>query len=1009
MPRLPAMPVLHLALLPLPSHAAPPGWTEGSWPDLAIQALPILTSLLLGLLVLGVLLRSALRQGRQHQQIAALQQQIDQYRSQLDAYPVVAWEMRAADLRLSHVSSRARSLLGYPTAAWLEADFLSRTLYPEDAAAALAFFRASGEHAPSHHEFRLIAADGQPLWVLVILQREVAGDSSLYHGLFIDIGRTHHAEQALRLSEQKFGTVFQHSPDVMLLLARDSGRILTVNRTFEQTTGLSAEAVCERTPDELDLWRNPQQGQQLLRELRERDLHNVETSLRRHDGSEITALLSARRIELDDQPAAILVLRDLSALRQTQRQLHVSEEKFAKVFYASPDALAITRLRDGRMLEVNPGFTQLTGYSAHEAINSSTLELALWVDQSDRQRLLQTLEREGSVQHQSVPLRTSSGQQRLCEISAQMLQIDGEDCLLTIARDITERTLMQERLQQAATVFENTAEGVMITDLEQRIVAINRAFSAITGYSEGEAIGHTPQLLATGEKGGALDAEIQTSLERDGHWQGEMWSRRKNGETYPAWMTISAVRNGGNRISHHVAVFADISTLKHVQARLDYQAHHDPLTGLPNRLLFESRLQQALEEASEEQRQGAVLFLDLDRFKHINDSLGHPVGDLLLQGIAKRLREQLRETDTVARLGGDEFIVLMPSVAQIGDVERVASKLMGAFGPPFNAGGHEFFMSSSMGISLFPEHGDDVATLVKNADAAMYRAKARGRNRIEFYTPDLSSQASERITLGNDLRRAIERGELSAYYQPKLSLADGCLVGAEVLLRWQHPQLGQVSPERFITIAEENGSIIELGDWILQEACWQMRQWQAQFQPFGPLAVNLSGAQLRQPQLVGRISELLADAGLAPASLQLEITETFVMSQKEEALPILQALKELGLQLAIDDFGTGYSSLSYLKRLPIDILKIDQSFVAGLPDDPNDAAITRAIIALGRSMQLTVIAEGVETPAQQHFLAHEGCQQIQGFLIGPPMPAAQFAARFLQTSPALGVSAPASL
>ena len=1005
MSRLPAMPALHLALLPLPSHAALPGWDGQSWPVLAFQGLLLLASLLL----LGLLVHGNLRRGRQRQQIAGLEQQLDHYRSQLDNYPLVAWEMHTGDLRLTHVSSRARTLLGYPTAAWLEADFLSRTLYPEDAAAALAFFRAQAEGAPSRHEFRLIAADGRPLWVLAILQRQASGADALCHGLFLDIGRTHHAEQALRLSEQKFGTVFQHSPDVMLLLARDSGRILTVNRTFEQTTGLAAEAVCEHTPDELGLWRNPQQGQQLLRELRERDLHNVETCLRRHDGGELTALLSARRIELDDQPAAILVLRDLSALRQTQRQLHVSEEKFAKVFYASPDALAITRLRDDRLLEVNPGFTQLTGYSAHEAINNSSLERTLWVDPADRQRLLRTLEREGSVQHLPVPLRTCHGQQRLCEISAQLLQIEGEDCLLTIARDVTERMQMQERLQQAATVFENTAEGVMITDLEQRIVAINRAFSAITGYSEGEAIGHTPQLLASEEQGSDLAADIRTSLERDGHWQGEMWSQRKNGETYPAWMTISAVRNGGNRISHHVAVFADISTLKHVQARLDYQAHHDPLTGLPNRLLFESRLQQALEQASAEQRQGAVLFLDLDRFKHINDSLGHPVGDLLLQGIAKRLREQLREADTVARLGGDEFIVLMPSVAQICDVERVADKLMGAFGPPFNAGGHEFFMSSSIGISLFPEHGDDVATLVKNADAAMYRAKARGRNRIEFYTPDLSSQASERITLGNDLRRAIERGELRAYYQPKLSLADGRLVGAEALLRWHHPQLGAVSPERFITIAEENGSILELGDWILQEACRQMHQWQKRYPPFGPLAVNLAGAQLRQPQLVGRISELLADAGLAPASLQLEITETFVMSQKEEALPILQALKELGLQLAIDDFGTGYSSLSYLKRLPIDILKIDQSFVAGLPDDPNDAAITRAIIALGHSMQLTVIAEGVETTAQQRFLAHEGCQQFQGFLVGQPMPAAQFAARFLETAPALGASASASL
>ncbi|MNZ59705.1 Cyclic di-GMP phosphodiesterase Gmr [compost metagenome] len=747
----------------------------------------------------------------------------------------------------------------------------------------------------------------------------------------------------------------------------------------------------------------------MLQQLQAHDLQNIEVSLLRHGKEAFTGLLSARRIELDGQPAAIVVLRDLADLQQTRQQLHSSEEKFAKVFYASPDALSITRLRDGRLLEANPGFTQITGYSPSEALNHTALELELWVDPADRQRLLRTLEQDGSVQHMPTCIRTRDGQQRLCELSAQALQIDGEDCVLIIAHDVSERMQMQERLLQAATVFESTAEGVMITDLEQRIVAINRAFSAITGYSEGEALGQTPQLLASGQHGAEFDEEIGASIARDGHWQGEIWNRRKNGESYPAWMTISAVRNGGNRISHHVAVFADITSLKHAQARLDYQAHHDPLTGLPNRLLFENRLQQALDEAQAEQRRGAVLFLDLDRFKHINDSLGHPVGDLLLQGIAKRLREQLREIDTVARLGGDEFIVLMPTLQQTSDVERVANKLMSAFGTPFNAGGHEFFMSSSMGISLFPEHGEDVATLVKNADSAMYKAKARGRNRIEFYTADLSFQATERMALENDLRRAAERGELHLYYQPKQCLSSGLLVGAEALLRWRHPLHGDVPPERFVALAEENGSILELGDWVLQEACRQLSCWQKDFAPFGPLAVNLAGAQLRQPQLVGRISELLAAAGLAPGNLQLEITETFVMSQKEEALPILQALKELGLQLAIDDFGTGYSSLSYLKRLPIDILKIDQSFIAGLPDDPEDAAITRAIIALGRSMQLTVIAEGVETKSQERFLAFEGCQQIQGYVLSKPLPAEEFASKFLKLRQAVGVGAQAPL
>ncbi|SFP93210.1 PAS domain S-box-containing protein/diguanylate cyclase (GGDEF) domain-containing protein [Geopseudomonas sagittaria] len=1008
MSRLPALPGFCLALLPAFSHAALPGWIPSEW--LAPTPYPAL--LLLGLPAAGLLLWVWRLRRRRRQRLATLEQSLrsaaQHYHGLMAQLPLISWEMRLSDLRFTHVSPQAAALLGYPVDAWLEADFYSRTLYPADAAAALALLQGDGD-AQARLEHRLIAADGRPVWVLAIVQRLPNGDDSLLQGLFIDIAQSKQIEQALRLSEQKFSSAFQHSPDIMLLLERDSGRILTANRAFEQASGLSADAVCGRTTSELGLWCRHEQGLQVLQQLQTHDLQNIEVSLLRHGKEAFTGLLSARRIELDGQPAAIVVLRDLADLQQTRQQLHSSEEKFAKVFHASPDALSITRLRDGLLLEANPGFTQITGYSPSEAVNRTALELGLWVDQADRQRLMRTLEHDGCVQHMPAWIRTSDGRQRLCELSAQPLQIDDEDCVLIIAHDISERMQMQERLLQAATVFESTAEGVMITDLDQRIVAINRAFSAITGYSESEALGQTPQLLASGQHGQEFHEGIVASLERDGHWQGEIWNRRKNGESYPAWMTISAVRNGGNRISHHVAVFADITSLKHAQARLDYQAHHDPLTGLPNRLLFENRLQQALDEAQAEQRRLAVLFLDLDRFKHINDSLGHPVGDLLLQGIAKRLREQLREIDTVARLGGDEFIVLMPTLQQTSDVERVANKLMSAFATPFNAGGHEFFMSSSMGISLFPEHGEDVATLVKNADSAMYKAKARGRNRIEFYTADLSFQATERMALENDLRRAAERGELHLYYQPKRCLSTDQLVGAEALLRWRHPLHGDVPPERFIALAEENGSILELGDWVLQEACRQLSSWQKDYAPFGPLALNLAGAQLRQPQLVGRISELLANAGLKPGCLQLEITETFVMSQKEEALPILQALKELGLQLAIDDFGTGYSSLSYLKRLPVDILKIDQSFIAGLPADPDDAAITRAIIALGRSMQLTVIAEGVETKSQERFLAIEGCQQIQGYVLSKPLPAEEFAAKFLKLRQAVGVGAQAPL
>ena len=698
----------------------------------------------------------------------------------------------------------------------------------------------------------------------------------------------------------------------------------------------------------------------------------------------------------NEKPVLRGLMINISEAKHTEEALRLSEEKFAKAFHASPDGLLLSRQSDGLLIEINEGFSRLSGYDTASALNRSSLDLKIWADLHQRNELLALLKQNGFVRDFRCNLRHKSGRIRLCEVSSRPLMIGREACMLTIARDITERQHMQEKLQQTATVFESTAEGILFTDPQQKITAVNRAFSEITGYSEREALGHTPRILASGQHDSAFYAAMWHQLTSEGHWQGEICNKRKNGEFYPSWMTISAVRTTENIVTHFVAVFADISSLKHAQARLDYQAHHDPLTGLPNRLLFENRLQHALNEHSTQGKCGAVLFLDLDRFKNINDSLGHPVGDLLLKGIATRLKEQLRDIDTVARLGGDEFIILLPGLHQPHDAELIADKLLTCFNAPFAAGEHELFISASIGTSVYPDDGSDVATLVKNADAAMYRSKLKGRNRVERYTHDLTSQARERVVLEQELRRALERNELSLFYQPKISLLDFTLVGAEALIRWTHPTLGVIPPERFIHLAEENGMIIQVGDWVLEHACAQLNIWNQGYEPFGPVSVNLAGAQLHQPRLVGRIRQLLNSHGLKPDCLQLEITENFIMSQTEEALKVLHQLKRLGVQLAIDDFGTGYSSLSYLKRLPLDTLKIDQSFIRGLPDDPHDAAIVRAIIALGRSMQFTVIAEGVENLAQQDFLAQAGCEQIQGYIVSVPLSAEEFAATFLR-------------
>lgn len=980
--------------------ATPSSERSKLWHEFLLIGLP---GLLFLTTVLAIVVRINRRLSSEISRRIALEQELRSseyhYRGMIESLSAIAWEANTHDYSYNYVSPHAQDLLGYPLHQWRRPGFWQSIVHPEDIDYTQAYCDREMAEGNDHSvDYRVLSADGRVVWIRDIVSMIGYGREPVMRGLMIDISEAKQTEEALRLSEGKFASVFAQCPDILVIARLSDGCFLEANPAFAEQIGISPADIVGRVPSELNIWGIPDIGHSLLQRLQKGSIRNLEMPFRRSDGRLFTGLLSAEPFDLDSTAAVVLVVRDITPLKEAQQQLQMSEEKFAKAFHSSPDGLLITRQNDGLLVEVNDGFSRITGYHSSLSLDRTTLDLGIWVDLNERQQLLEQLSRDGFVKDFTSHIRRRDGQIRLCEISARPLPIAGEDCMLTIARDITDRHQMQEKLQLAATVFESTAEGVLITDTRQRINAVNRAFSEITGYSELEALGNTPSLLASGLHDSAFYAAMWYQLTAEGHWQGEISNRRKNGEIYPSWLTISAVRNRDKSITHFVAVFADISSLKQAQARLDYQAHHDPLTGLPNRTLFESRLHAALIHSRAACSLGAVLFLDLDRFKHINDSLGHPVGDLLLKSIAVRLKENLRDIDTVARLGGDEFIILLPGLQNPSDAEAVATKLLNSFSAPFQAGEHEFFMSTSIGSALFPTDGADVATLIKNADAAMYRSKAKGRNRIEHYTRDLTAQASERIALEHALRRAIVRNEFTLSYQPKISLLTHRLVGAEALIRWFHPTFGDVPPERFIPLAEENGMILQIGEWVLDTACQQLHEWNQRYEVFGPLSVNLAGAQLRQPNLLNRIERLLLQHQLQPGCLQLEITENFIMSQTEEALSVLHRLKKLGVQLAIDDFGTGYSSLSYLKRLPLDILKIDGSFVRGLPDDPHDAAIVRAIIALGRSMQLTVIAEGVETLEQQQFLADEGCEQIQGYLVSLPLRAEEFCATFLRTT-----------
>ncbi len=561
--------------------------------------------------------------------------------------------------------------------------------------------------------------------------------------------------------------------------------------------------------------------------------------------------------------------------------------------------------------------------------------------------------------------------------------------LLGVIAAVSIRVLdKQDReIRQAATVFESTGEGIVILDPHSRVVAVNEAFIRSSGYQRGEIVGRHVRVFRSRRHDNRFYKEIRRTLVERGRWQGEIYTRKKNGDSDLDWLTVNVVRDTQGNISQTVAVFSDVEIVKRSLEQLDHLAHHDTLTGLPNRLLLRDRLDHAVRRAWRERRQLAVLFLDLDRFKNINDTLGHTAGDNLLRVVSARLSKQVREGDTVARLGGDEFMVLLEDYRSPRDARIVAQKVLDSFHEPFVIHDHELFITASIGISVYPGDGMSVDELIRNSDAAMYRAKEEGKNNYQFYTSDLTIAAREKLRLESSLRLALARDEFELYYQPKWNAGSGVITGVEALLRWRHPEYGLVGPVGFLSALEDCGLILPLGKWVLRTACQQAQVWHQQGLATLQMAVNISGRQIAQGDLLATVKDTLTESGLDPRCLELEITEGFVMEQPDEVIVLLTSLRDIGVSIAIDDFGTGYSSLNYLKQLPIQKLKIDRSFVRDIPDDPDDVTITSAIIALGHRLQMSIVAEGVETEAQLEFLKREGCDEAQGYLVSTPLPA----------------------
>ena len=699
----------------------------------------------------------------------------------------------------------------------------------------------------------------------------------------------------------------------------------------------------------------------------------------------------------------ILIFRPMRNQQfELEGQLNVlrHNEQLAALIEAIPDAVFL-KDGEGRWLVINKPARQL--FQLHDLPWQGKTEMELAdlhpAFRAAHEGCLASDEKSWQAGQLLVDEESVIGEDGRCVIiEARKMPLFSKDGhrkgLVVIGRDITERKRAEQELRIAATAFE-TQEGIIITDRDKHILRVNRAFTRLTGYSAEEAIGQTPSMLKSGRQDAAFYRSMWETIARDKYWQGDIWNRRKDGEVYPEWLTITAVTDADGQVTHYVGVFSDITLHKEADAKIHQLAFYDPLTKLPNRRLLLDRLQQAMAASMRSGRHGALLFLDLDHFKTINDTQGHAVGDLLLIEAARRLQACVRESDSMARLGGDEFVVLLENLSSEANETAtqtglVAEKIRLELDKPYVLNDFECLSTVSVGISLFRGHLESAEDLLRHADVAMYQAKMAGRNAIRFFDPQMQIALDMQASMEADLRHALEKQQFCLYYQIQVDNLRRPL-GAEVLLRWQHPGRGLVSPMQFIPLAEKTGLIVPIGLWVLQTACAQLKEWQNDALTRDlTLAVNVSGKQFRQADFVAQVRRVLLESGAKPSHLKLELTESTMLENVEDAISRMREIKALGVNFSMDDFGTGYSSLQYLKRLPLDQIKIDQSFVRDIASDPNDAAIVQTIIVMTETLGLTVIAEGVETEAQREFLDLRGCHAFQGFLFGKPMTVKQF-------------------
>ena len=680
------------------------------------------------------------------------------------------------------------------------------------------------------------------------------------------------------------------------------------------------------------------------------------------------------------------ILQDITHSNETFKQLHL----LASALEASADSIVITDI-DGTILWANPAMTRLSGYKYTELIGKTpNLWNSVTNDSGFFDDLWETI-LSGKTWQNEIINRKKNGEEYLEDQTiTSVLNERGEiSHFVSIKRDITARKESDAKNLQAAQVFEHSIEGILICDSQNNIIRVNPAFTKITGYNEHDIIGKKPSILKSGKHEPAFFADMWNALDSNGVWQGEVWNRRKNGEIYPELLTISTLKDTSDSIVEYIAIFADITDRKQDAEQIRKLAFYDSLTNLPNRALSHETLKNELARNRPENELIGILNIDIDRFFNINDTMGHDAGDQLLQIIARRILRCNKEMDQTARISSDEFTVICSDISSPNQLAEKAQKILDSISEPIMLNKQEVFITASIGISIAPTDGDNDAILFRFAESARNHAKREG-NSFQFFNDEMNTQGFEQLVMKSSLRRALERDEFLLYYQPQIDIKSGKIVGAESLIRWMHPDLGLVAPNKFIPILEETGLISEVGEWILRTACQQNKQWQEQGLPAIQIAVNLSPRQFRQKNLLSSIEQTLSDTKLSAKWLELEVTESSIMDNPEEVAVTLKSLHELGIKLAIDDFGTGYSSLSYLKMFPIDVLKIDRSFIRDITFDKDDETIVKTIISMGHNLGLKIIAEGVELQEQLDIIKQYQCEWYQGFYLSKPLPADEF-------------------